>query len=108
MVVLVGGIVPDEDVAKLEAAGIRGVFGRSVHRDDRGLYPAVRSRRGEGVDGGLAVAPRSTPRRWRRACLPHDRLLLARAITHIENEGAAAHAILGRVYAHAGAGTSSA
>jgi methylmalonyl-CoA mutase C-terminal domain/subunit len=27
VVVLVGGIVPDEDVAKLEAAGIRGVFG---------------------------------------------------------------------------------
>ena len=27
VVVLVGGIVPDEDVAKLQAAGIQGVFG---------------------------------------------------------------------------------
>ncbi len=36
--------------------------------------------------------------------LAGDRLLLARAITHVENEGAAAHAILGRVYAHAGRG----
>jgi len=36
--------------------------------------------------------------------LAGDRLLLARAITHVENEGAAAHTILGRVYAHAGRG----
>ena len=33
-----------------------------------------------------------------------NRLLLARAITHVENEDATAHALLGRVYAHAGRG----
>lgn len=34
--------------------------------------------------------------------LSGDRLLLARAITHVENEGPEAHAILSRVYAQAG------
>ena len=32
--VLVGGIIPDEDVAKLQAAGIRGIFGPGTSTQD--------------------------------------------------------------------------
>ncbi len=32
--VLVGGIIPDEDVAKLQAAGIQGVFGPGTSTQD--------------------------------------------------------------------------
>jgi len=34
VVVLVGGIIPDEDVAKLQAAGVRGVFGPGTSTQD--------------------------------------------------------------------------
>jgi len=32
--VLVGGIIPDEDVAKLQAAGVRGIFGPGTSTQD--------------------------------------------------------------------------
>jgi methylmalonyl-CoA mutase C-terminal domain/subunit len=34
VVVLVGGIVPDEDVARLKAAGITGIFGPGTSTQD--------------------------------------------------------------------------
>lgn len=42
--VLVGGIIPDEDVAKLQAAGVQGVFGPGTSTQD--IIEFIRETRG--------------------------------------------------------------
>lgn len=43
--VLVGGIIPDEDVPKLQAAGVQGVFGPGTSTQD--IIEFIRETRGE-------------------------------------------------------------
>jgi len=44
VIVLVGGIIPDEDVAKLQAVGVQGVFGPGTSTQDiiQFIHDAVR------------------------------------------------------------------
>ncbi len=51
VVVLVGGIIPDEDVAPLKAMGVRGVFGPGTSMAD--IVQFIRDEVGERVAGSL-------------------------------------------------------
>ncbi len=105
VVVVVGGIVPESDIAKLHAAGhSRHLWARRHDRRHREAYPSggERSRRAWPRRRGSPCVALTPPRV--AGVLQGDRLQLARAITLVEDEHRYAHGLLAELYAHGGRG----
>ena len=99
VLVMVGGIIPDDDVAALREAG-RGRDLRARHHDRAGRrLPA-----GERATARLAVVAEAEGRAaaLSDAALGGDRLALARLLTAVENGSPVAEAALRRLYPVAG------
>ena len=101
VLVLVGGIVPDEDVAKLKASGITGVFGPGTSTQEIADY-INQNRAGSCLNGRDATANARSAGDLVRGVLNGQRLLLARTITRVENQEDDAADILAALYPHTG------
>ena len=107
MLVTVGGIIPDDDVAALKEAGVAAVFGPG--HDDRRRSPSTcgrtrdrATRVGRVAPAGRPDSPGAVDGAWPTPRSRGDRRALARLLTAVENRTPVAEAALRRLYPLAG------